>query len=133
MSDKATAAVAKPTTPEVVHLDKQPWYLAEDRAEAREIVSPRNSHAQNLSIADIRIPPGVSVKAHRHLVIEEVYHVVAGTGAMMIEGVEMTITRGDTVVIRPGERHGIRNDTAEELRLVVTCTPPWTPECLVFD
>lgn len=118
---------------EVVHLEDQSWYVAEDRAEAREMISPRNSRAQNLSIADIRIPAGVSVKAHRHLVIEEVYHVTAGSGVMWIEGAEKVLSAGDTVVIRPGERHAIRNHTADELRLVVTCTPPWTPECLVFD
>lgn len=118
---------------EVVRLGDQPWYVAEDRAEARELASPRNSRAQNLSIADIRIPAGVSVKPHRHLVIEEIYHVTSGSGVMWIDGAEKLLTEGDSVVIRPGERHAIRNHTGEELRLIVTCTPPWTPDCLVFD
>ena len=123
----------EPTPFEVVRLDAQPWYTAADRAEAREIASPRNSRARNLSIADIRIPPGVAVRAHRHEVVEESYHVVAGTGRMTVAGTARDIGPGDTVVILPGERHDIRNLGETDLRLVVTCTPPWTPECLVFD
>ena len=126
-------SVSKPAAFEVVHLGDQPWYTAEDLAEAREIASPRNSRARNLSIADIRIPTGVAVRAHRHEVVEEIYHVVAGTGRMTVAGSTRDVGPGDTVVILPGERHGIQNLGTTELRLVVTCTPPWTPECLVFD
>jgi mannose-6-phosphate isomerase-like protein (cupin superfamily) len=122
-----------PPSLEVVSLDKQPWYTAEDRATAREIISPRNSRAQQVSIADIIIPAGVDVKPHYHRVIEEIYHIASGTGVVTVEGKEAVMRAGDTVVIRPGERHSIRNESTEELRMVVTCTPPWTPDCLVFD
>lgn len=119
--------------PTAVRLGDQPWSVADDHAVAREMVSPRNSRATRLSIADIRIPPGVAVRPHRHEVIEEVYHVVSGTGWMTVAGKGLRIAPGDSVVILPGERHDVVNDGAEDLRLVVTCTPPWTPECLVFD
>ena len=119
--------------PGVVRLDDQPWSVADDHAVAREIASPRNSRATRLSIADIRIPSGVAVRPHRHDVIEEVYHVASGTGWMTVAGKGMRIGPGDSVVILPGERHDVVNDGAEDLRLVVTCTPPWTPECLRFD
>jgi mannose-6-phosphate isomerase-like protein (cupin superfamily) len=36
-------------------------------------------------------------------------------------------------VIRPGARHSGRNNTAAELRLIVTRTPPWTPDCPIYD
>lgn len=117
----------------IVNVDTQPWYEAEDGAVAREVVSPRNSRAVQSSIADIKVPAGVTICTHYHRVIEEVYLVTAGAGIMMINGVEKRIRAGEAVVILPGERHGIRNDTAEELRLLVTCTPPWTPDCLEFD
>jgi mannose-6-phosphate isomerase-like protein (cupin superfamily) len=66
-------------------------------------------------------------------VIEEIYFVTAGEGIMTINGVDRKIETGDAVVIRPGERHSVRNPTAAELRLIVTCTPAWTPDCLIFD
>jgi mannose-6-phosphate isomerase-like protein (cupin superfamily) len=122
-----------PAPIEVVPLEAQPWYEAEDRAVARELASPRNSRARQLSIADIRIPAGVAVKPHYHEVIEEIYHVTAGTGTMTIDGREARVGPGDTIVILPGERHSVRADADIDLRMLVTCTPPWTPDCLKFD
>lgn len=129
----SSRGAADPGPLEVIKLDQQPWYTAEDRAVARELVSPRNSRAKNINVADIRIPAGVAVKPHYHKVIEEIYHVTAGSGIMIIDGRETPVVAGDTIVIRPGERHAIRNETREDLRLLVTCTPAWTPECLIFD
>lgn len=118
---------------EVIQIEEQTWHEADDRAVAREIASPRNSRAEKLSIADIIIPAGVKVRPHYHEVIEEIYYVTGGSGLMHVAGKEQRIGVGDAVVIKPGERHFVHNDTAEELRLIVTCTPAWTPDCLIFD
>src|SRR4051812_21262943 len=75
------------STIEVVKLDQQPWYVAEDRAEAREFASPRNSRAQKMSIADIKVPPGVEIIEHHHLVMEEIYTVQSGSGIIAINGI----------------------------------------------
>lgn len=117
---------------EVVELAAQPWYEAADRALARELASPRNSSAEALSIAEIVVPAGVEVLPHHH-VMEEVYHVVAGEGLMMVEDARRVVGPGDTVVIRPHEWHNIANRGDEELRLIVTCAPAWAPEHLIFD
>lgn len=118
---------------EVVKLEEQSWHEADDRAVAREIASPRNSRAEKLSIADIIIPAGVKVKPHYHKEIEEIYFVSGGSGIMWLDGKEKKVVKGDAIVIKPGERHSIHNNTDEELRLIVTCTPAWTPDCLIFD
>lgn len=131
MSESLPAPASPPL--EVIQVSTQPWYEAEDRAVAREIASPRNSRARQLSIADIIIPAGVSVKPHYHEVIEEIYYVIAGSGMMSVDGRTRRIGPGDAVVILPGERHSVANDTDSELRLIVTCNPPWTPESLKFD
>ena len=124
---------AKSDEIEVVKLEEQTWYTADDKAVAREIASPRNSRAEKLSIADIIIPAGVKVKTHYHKVMEEVYFVSEGSGIMWVDGKEKKVVKGDAVVIKAGERHNIHNNTDEELRLIVTCTPPWTPDALIFD
>jgi len=118
---------------EVVQIEKQPWYEADDKAVAREIASPSNSRARELSIADIMIPAGVAVKPHYQKVTEEIYSVTGGEGVMIIDGVEQKIGVGDAVAFRPGERHSVRNESKAALRLIVTCTPAWTPDCLTFD
>ena len=127
-------AAAAPTSAEieVVPLAEQPWHEAADRAVAREIASPRNSSAKRLSIAEIRVPPGVTVRPHHHL-MQEIYHVVDGEGVMMVEDAERRIAPGDTVVIPPHAWHGVANPTSEDLLLVVTCAPAWAPEHLIFE
>ena len=117
---------------EVVHLDEQPWYEAEDKAVAREIVRPRNSSVEGMSIAEIKIPIGVEVVPHHHI-MEEVYHVISGSGLMMVEDVKQQIKAGDTVVIKPHQWHNILNNGQQSLMLVVTCVPSWAPELLEFE
>jgi len=119
---------------DIVQLEKQPWYEAEDRAVAREIASPRNSRLTQISIADIKIPPGVTVKEHYHKKMEEVYFIVEGSGIVSVNGIQKEVRVGDAVVIMPYERHTITNASdSQMLRLHVTCSPPWSPERLHFD
>jgi len=116
----------------VVKLGEQAWYEAEDKAVAREIISPRNSSVESMSIAEIKVPVSVEVVPHHH-VMEEVYHVISGTGLMMVEDSYQQLVAGDTVVIKPHQWHNIRNNGDEELLLVVTCVPTWAPELLQFE
>lgn len=118
---------------EVVKIDRQPWSTAADHAVARQIISPSNSRARQVSIADIIVPSGVTIREHHHRVIEEIYYITSGTGLMWIDGAIRKVGPGDAIVIRPGEHHSIRNPYAGDLRMIVTCTPAWTPDCLIFD
>jgi len=117
---------------QIITVDEQPWYEAEDKAVAREIASPRNSRAERLSIAEIIIPPGVEVVPHHHI-MEEIYYIVDGEGMMMVEDVTALVRKGQSVIIAPHQWHNIRNHTDQELRLIVTCAPAWAPEHLIFD
>lgn len=117
---------------EVIELDSQRWYEAEDRAVARELVSPRNSSAERLSIAEIIVPVGVTVTPHHHL-MEEIYHIVEGEGVVMVEDATRRVGPGDTVVIAPHEWHNIHNDGEIDIRMLVTCAPAWAPEHLIFE
>lgn len=58
---------------EVVSVEQQSWYEAEDKAVTREFASPRNSRAQHISIADISIQDDVKVMKHKHAG-EDIYH-----------------------------------------------------------
>lgn len=117
---------------DVVKLGEQAWYEAADKAVAREIISPRNSSVESMSIAEIKVPVGVEVVPHHHI-MEEVYHVISGTGLMMVEDSYEQLVGGDTVLIKPHQWHNIKNNGDEELLLVVTCVPTWAPELLQFE
>jgi mannose-6-phosphate isomerase-like protein (cupin superfamily) len=108
-------------------------YVAEDRAVAKEFMGPRSGGLANLSIAEIRIPAGVTVKKHYHLESEETYHIISGSGIMHLDGEDAPIRPGQAVAILPGQWHSIHNPTETDLLMVVTCSPPWKFEDQVFE
>ena len=126
---------------EIVPLSTQPWHEAPDRAQARQIVAPNNSRCTTHSLAQIRVPAGVSVRPHRHRRSEEVYHVVAGRGRMRLDGEEALLGPGDTVVIRVGSPWAIPAPPPPrpparpppDLEMLVTCGPAWEEADQVFD
>ncbi|MFJ4624126.1 cupin domain-containing protein [Streptomyces sp. NPDC088812] len=65
------------------------------------------------------LPPGTSIGRHRHGADRETYIVLSGSGVMYRDGVEFRVTTGDVVVNRPRGEHGLVNDSADELWLLV--------------
>lgn len=131
LATAASDSVEQPPALQIVTLANQPWYEAEDKALAREIASPRNSKLKELSIAEIVIPAGVEVVPHHH-VMEEVYYLLEGSGIMMVDGETTRVSAGQSVVIAPHQWHSIKNDSDQDIRMIVTCTPAWAPERLIF-
>lgn len=108
-------------------------YLAEDLAVAKEFMGASNTCLKNLSIAEIRIPPGVTVKKHYHLASEETYHIVEGSGVMHLDGEDTRMVAGQAVAILPGQWHSIHNPNETALKMIVTCAPAWAFEDQVFE
>ncbi|MER6348989.1 cupin domain-containing protein [Streptomyces sp. NPDC001595] len=65
------------------------------------------------------LPPGTSIGRHRHGADRETYVVLRGNGLMYRDGVEFRVGSGDVVVNRPHGEHGLVNDSADELWLLV--------------
>lgn len=105
---------------------------APDGTLVREWVSPRNSEATQMSMAEITVPPGVKVAPHYHLRCEENYFIIEGTGLMELGSEKKTIRAGQAVVILPKQRHTLSNTSDAPLKMWVTCVPAWTPEDQVF-
>jgi mannose-6-phosphate isomerase-like protein (cupin superfamily) len=100
----------------------------QDGAVIREVAAPSNSALQRLSVAEIVVKAGKQTSAHHHQHIEEVYCILEGTGVMCMEGHERPVGPGDTVIIPPGTTHELRNTGAQDLLLVVVCSPPFSVE-----
>ncbi|MEK6771526.1 MAG: cupin domain-containing protein [Pseudomonadota bacterium] len=98
------------------------------------------------SIAEAIVVPGALTRLHRHRSNEEIYHFTAGSGHMTL-GAEATsatsrsrgprldpiaeefpVTTGDTVCIPPGTSHRLHNTGHEPLRLLCSCSPPYSDE-----
>lgn len=67
--------------------------------------------------------PGQSQKVHAHDGSDKVYFVVRGAGTFTVGEEEAHLTEGHAVIARAGEAHGVRNDSGDELVLLVTMAP----------
>ena len=67
--------------------------------------------------------PGQSQKVHAHEGSDKVYYVLRGTGSFTVGKEERDLGEGHAVIARAGESHGVRNETQEELVILVTMAP----------
>ena len=103
-------------------------YITKDGTEIRELMHPAVHGAlgaRRQSLAEARLPVGARSLPHRHADSEEIYHISAGTGRMMLAGDWFDITAGDTVVIPPGTAHGLHNTGQDTLVVLCACSPPY--------
>ncbi len=65
------------------------------------------------------LPPGVSIGVHQHERDEEYYYIVSGRGLMTLDDEKFEVTSGDITAVFPGGKHGLENNTTEDLRIIV--------------
>lgn len=74
----------------------------------------------NWSYADHAVvPPGGSIGAHRHEGVEEFYYVISGSGAARVNKETAEIKKGDAVPILLNDVHSFRNNSQEDLELLI--------------
>ena len=102
--------------------------IAKNGAEVRELM-PSLPHGNRLqSLAEATLYGGQRTQLHRHLKTEELYHVTAGQGTMVLGEQRFPITVGDTVVVPVGTPHALHNTWPVPLRVLCCCTPAYTAE-----
>ncbi len=67
--------------------------------------------------------PGQYQKVHAHEGSDKIYYVLEGAGHFTIGAEEQDLDAGQAVIARAGEPHGVRNDSGENLVLLVTMAP----------
>jgi mannose-6-phosphate isomerase-like protein (cupin superfamily) len=99
-----------------------------------ELASKNLGDLQGHSVALVELDPNKTSKMHYHPNpnFEEVYVIIQGTAKMELDDKEFLMKQYDTVVIKPNVHHKISNIGKELLKMIVTCSPPWTPDCSVF-
>jgi mannose-6-phosphate isomerase-like protein (cupin superfamily) len=66
---------------------------------------------------------GQAQKVHAHEGSDKVYYVLRGEGRFTVGGEEKDLGEGRAVIARAGDPHGVRNETQEDLVLLVTMAP----------
>ena len=113
-------------------LDQQTPFITADGSSIREVAGIPSSNALQQSLAEATVPPGGETVEHYHVVAEEIYHLVSGSGRLRLGEEEADVHAGDTIVIPPGARHKLWNPGAEPLVLLCCCAPPYTHEDTVL-
>lgn len=69
------------------------------------------------------LKPGQDQRIHRHAESDKIYFVLRGRGLFHIAGEERELGEGEAVIAKPGEDHGVKNSTTENLVLLVFMIP----------
>ena len=69
------------------------------------------------------LQPGQQQRIHQHAESDKIYYVIEGQGLFHIAGEERECGVGETVIARPTQDHGVRNESESNLVLLVFMTP----------
>ena len=69
------------------------------------------------------LEPGQDQRVHSHPEADKIYYVIEGRGTFHIAGEERECSSGDAIIARPGEDHGVKNESGANLVLLVFMTP----------
>ena len=95
-------------------------FVTKDGSTVRELF-----RTERQSLAEATVAPGTETFLHRHITTEELYHITAGEGMMILGDEEFSVAAGDTILIPPDTLHRIRNTGAEALHILCCCAPPY--------
>jgi len=90
------------------------------------IMVGRADGAPNFALRQFRVESGGHTPRHSHDYEHEVY-VVAGSGAVLLEGEYRPVRAGDVVYVPALEEHQFRADGGDELRFL--CVVPVDRDC----
>ncbi|OGP92193.1 MAG: hypothetical protein A2Z19_07215 [Deltaproteobacteria bacterium RBG_16_54_18] len=107
------------------HDDCEPS-VAKDGSIIRELMHPAVHGNRRQSLAEAVVPVGAATMLHRHLKTEEIYHITAGTGIMVVEDEQFRVAAGDTVCITPNTPHRITNSGTIPLTILCCCSPAYS-------
>ncbi|HEY5682255.1 MAG TPA: cupin domain-containing protein [Sulfuricaulis sp.] len=103
-------------------------FVTKDGSIIRELMHPSVHGNMKQSLAEAIVPVGQGTQLHRHRTSEEIYHVTTGEGRMVIGDQKFAINPGDTICIPPGTAHRVDNTGPTELKILCTCSPPYSHE-----
>ncbi|MDH5765478.1 MAG: cupin domain-containing protein [Gammaproteobacteria bacterium] len=103
-------------------------YTTKDGSIIRELMHPDFNHNKNQSLAEAVIPSNTETLLHKHILSEEIYHIIQGQGLMTLGNEQFAVNRGDTICIPPNTPHKICNAGNSELIILCCCSPAYAHE-----
>lgn len=107
-------------------------FTTADGSTIRSLLDLSVAPVRNHSLAEATIEAGGATVRHHHRVAEEIYYLVEGRGVMELDGRTRAVAAGDAILIPPGSWHQITASADGPLRLLCTCSPPYSHEDTYF-
>ena len=108
----------------LLNIEMQLPFTTKDGSTIRSILDRTNAPVRNQSLAEARVPAGITTQRHYHRASEEFYFILSGSGEMELDGTERTVGPGDAIVIPAGAWHSITAHS--DLRFLCCCSPPYS-------
>lgn len=103
-------------------------YMTKDGSMIRELMHPARHGNRNQSVAEAQVPPGARTYLHRHLMAEEIYLVLGGTGLLHLGQEVLSLEEGACILIPPETPHRLQNTGTVPLRVLCACAPAYSHE-----
>ena len=110
------------------HYQEIKTFITKDGSEIRELMHPSQHGNAYQSFAEATVPVGYETQKHRHDKTEEIYHITQGKGLMTLGEKQFEVGYGDTICINPGVAHHIKNVGEVPLKILCSCSPPYSDE-----
>ena len=109
-----------------------PSFTTKDGSLIKELMHPDSHQNKKQSLAEARVPPGVTTALHKHPVTEELYYILSGQGDMTVGDSIQEVKTGDIICITPGSPHQIKNTGRCDLIFLCCCTPAYSDQDTVL-
>ncbi len=76
-----------------------------------------------LSVKQERMPGSTREKLHFHAIAQQFFYILKGNATFYLEGKKIIVTEQKGLLIHPGTKHYIANETAEQLEFIVISQP----------
>lgn len=97
-------------------------------SEIRPLIDRTTSSIERCSLAEEVLPIGARVGRHHHVLTEEVYYILQGSGRMTVGTEVREVGAGDAVFIPRGHTHTLENTGQTSMTILLVCGPAYSYE-----
>lgn len=114
----------------ILRVESRKYFQPRESAEKFCILAGRlpEQGSANHTLALVELASGAASDPHLHSQREESYFVLSGSGEATINDETVSISRGDLISTKPGERHQFKADLKGPLTYLVVTAPAWVPQ-----
>lgn len=100
-------------------------HLSNPGVTSLQLLSPHNSNSDNVTITRVTVSPGSQQARHAHPESEQIWVVLSGEGALLLDHGESRLVRsGEVVRFEKGEVHGVDVAGPGDFVYLAVTSPP---------